>query len=156
MPVKFQRRTPGFALVEALVALVLLSAALAGSALLLVQALRHERIAGERGIALRHAASLADTLRALRRADRQPLQAVTDPGVPPTCPAYPGDCLLELRAASQIDAWRAALVAELPGESVASVDWLPGPPAAYVLSIAWPSAGNAAGPVAPLRLLVQP
>jgi len=82
MPLIGTRPHRGFALVEALVALVVLSIALAGGAALLVQAVRYERAAGERSRGLRHVVSLADSLRALQRADGGPLQAVTGPAAP--------------------------------------------------------------------------
>lgn len=144
----------GFAMVEALVALVLLSVALAGSAILLVQAVRHERAAGERSRALRHAASLADGLRALGRADRQPLQAVTDPGAAASCAVYAEDCLAESRARLHIDRWQAAVSEDMPEGVAAGVSGTPGPSAAYVISVSWPAPGNATGNA--VRLLVEP
>lgn len=60
------RRTCGFTLIEALVALVVMLAGLAGGAIVLVQTLHQERESAWRRAAVRHAASLADELRALR------------------------------------------------------------------------------------------
>ena len=57
-------RTPGFTLVETLVALVVLLAGLAGSTLLLIRTLQHERESAHRRTALRATASLAEELRA--------------------------------------------------------------------------------------------
>jgi Tfp pilus assembly protein PilV len=154
LPVSPRRFEGAFALVEALVALILLSVALAGSAALLVQAVGHERAAGERSRALRHMASLAEALRALRRADGQPLQAVTEPEAEPRCVEVPADCLAESLAAGQIAAWRAAIEADLPAGVLAEVAWVPDPSAAYAVSVSWPAAGP--GPGAAVRLMVQP
>jgi len=143
----------GFALVEALAALILLSVALGGSVALLVQAVRQERTAGERGRALRHAASLADALRALRRSDGQPLQAVTAPGAVAVCPDQPADCILESQAARQIDAWGATLEEDMPSGVEGAVGWVPDAAGAYSISVTWPAAGDA--PEVAVRLLVQ-
>jgi type IV pilus modification protein PilV len=145
---------PGFALVEALVALVLLSVALAASAILLVQAVRHERAAGERSHALRHASSLADVLRALRRVDGQPLQAVTDPSAVPTCAESAQDCLAESVASRQIDDWQDAVAEDMPAGADASVSWTSGPSGAYSVAVSWPAPGN--GPANVVQLLVEP
>ena len=145
---------PGFALVEALVALVLLSVALAVSAILLVQAVRHERAAGERSRALRHATSLADVLRALRRVDGQPLQAVTDPSAVPTCAEFAQDCLAESVASRQIDGWQDAVAEDMPVGAYAGVSWRSGPTSAYSVAVSWPAPGN--GPANVVQLLVEP
>jgi Tfp pilus assembly protein PilV len=154
LPVSPPRLQAAFALVEALVALVLLSVALAGSAALLVQAVGHERAAGERSRALRHMASIAEALRSLRRADGQPLQAVTEPDAEPRCPEDPTDCLSEARAAVQIDEWREVIEADLPAGVAAHVAWVPMPSAAYSVTVSWPATGP--GPGAAVRLMVQP
>ena len=143
-----------FALIEALVALVLLSVALGGSAALMVQALREERVAGERSRAVRHVESLAEALRTLRRADGLPLQAVAAPGTPPACSTFPQDCVLDALAAEQLQAWRAAVQTDMPTGTMAEVGWLPDPTAAYVLALSWPAPGHGAD--AAVRLVVQP
>ena len=144
----------GFALVEALVALVLLSVALAVSAILLVQAVRHERAAGERSRALRHATSLADVLRAVRRADGQPLQAVTDPSAVPTCAQTAQDCLAESVARRQIAGWLDAVAGDMPAGADAGVSWASGPSAAYSIAVSWPAPGE--GPANVVQLRVEP
>jgi len=154
MPVKGSQRYPGFAVVEALVALVLLSVALAGSAVLLVQAVRHERSAGERGRALRHVASLADALRALQRTDGEPLQAVRDPGSGASCTTHPEDCIAEAEAGQQLEEWRTAVAADMPAGAAAGVQWLPAPGAAYSISVTWPTPGG--DPGGAVQLLVDP
>ena len=147
-------RQSAFALIEALVALVLLSVALGGSVVLLVQALRAERLAGERSRAVRHAASLADTLRALRRADGRPLQAVVEPGNTPTCATDPMDCVLDDLAAGELEAWRTAAEADMPAGTAVEVSWLPEPAAGYVVALSWPAQGG--GTDDSVRIMVQP
>jgi len=154
MPLIDTRPRHGFALVEALVALVLLSIALAGSAVLLVQAVRHERAAGERSRALRHVASLADALRALQRADGGPLQAVTGPGSPPGCAAFPRDCALESEAAQLISDWRAVTEGDMPSGATAEVNWLDAAPPSYSVSVSWAAPGS--GQDTAVQLLVDP
>jgi prepilin-type N-terminal cleavage/methylation domain-containing protein len=144
----------GFALVEALVALVLLSVALAGSAVLLVQAVRHERAASERSRALRHVASLSDVLRALQRADGEPLQALAAPGSTPDCSGSPLDCAAESEAAQMVADWQVATEDDMPSGAIASVTWLETPPASYSVSVSWPGPG--AGPGSAVQLLVDP
>jgi prepilin-type N-terminal cleavage/methylation domain-containing protein len=145
---------PGFALIEALVALVLLAVALAGSAVLLVQAVHHERNAGERSRALRHVASLAEVLRALARADGQPLQAVADPAAVPSCVDYAQDCLAESQARQQIDGWHVAVAGDMPAGVAAEVAWAPDPSAAYAIAVSWPASGGVFDNA--VRLLVEP
>jgi len=154
MPLIGTRPHRGFALVEALVALVVLSIALAGGAALLVQAVRYERAAGERSRGLRHVVSLADSLRALQRADGGPLQAVTGPGSPPGCAAFPRDCALESEAAQLISDWRAATVGDMPSGAAAEVNWLDAPPSSYSVSVSWPAPGS--GQDTAVQLLVDP
>jgi prepilin-type N-terminal cleavage/methylation domain-containing protein len=62
-----RRRPRGFTLVEALVALALMLAALAGAGLVLGRSIQHERESGTRRAAIRLAGSLAEELRALDR-----------------------------------------------------------------------------------------
>lgn len=144
----------GFALVEALVALVLLSVALAGSAVLLVQAVRHERAASERSRALRHVASLSDALRALQRADGAPLQALAAPGSTPDCSDSPPDCAAESEAAQLVTDWKVATEDDMPSGAAASVTWLDTPPASYSVSVSWPVPGTGSSPA--VLLLVDP
>ena len=151
---KHQARRPGFALIESLVAITLLSAGLAGSAALLVQTLRQQHAATYRAIALRQAVSLADALRVLRRADGRPLQAVTSPGAMPACAPAPDDCMLERSARRQIDDWQAATAALLPTGSMAQVTLLPISPIAYLVRLTWRVPGESAA--AALQLVVEP
>ncbi|HEU4517747.1 MAG TPA: prepilin-type N-terminal cleavage/methylation domain-containing protein [Steroidobacteraceae bacterium] len=109
----------GFTLVEALVALSLMLACLAGAGIVLGRSIQHERESGTRRTAIRLAASLADELRAL---DREPASSI-----PVDAPA--------------IRAWSETAAAVLPSGSITRLDLLPGEPAQYRITIEWPVAG---------------
>jgi prepilin-type N-terminal cleavage/methylation domain-containing protein len=114
-----RRRTRGFTLIEALVALSLMLMGLAGTGLALGRSLQHERESAHRRAALRLAASLADELRAL---DRDTFETL-EPDVP------------------AIAAWTAAVLAVLPVGSSAHVEPDEGTPPGYLIHVAWPVAG---------------
>lgn len=149
-----RRRPRGFTLPEALVALTLLSAGLAATSVMLVQAMRHEREAACRTAAVRLAGSLAEQLRLLRRSDGLPLQSLAEAGESVACAADAGDCALELEAARVLAAWRARVTADLPEGSAGSVAVLDEAAPSYLIRIEWPDPG-AAGRSA-LRLAVEP
>jgi len=113
------RHDRGFTLVEALVALALMLAGLAGAGLALGRSIQHERESGNRRAALRLAASLADELRAL---DRDAFASLE-----PDAPA--------------IAAWSAAVAAALPSGTTASVERDEETPEGYLIRIEWPVAG---------------
>lgn len=117
----------GFTLVEALVALALLLAGLAGAGIVLGNSIQYERESGSRRAALRLAASLADELRAL---DRDAFSSL-----PPDAP--------------EIEAWSAAVAAALPAGATAVVEPEGATPGHYLIRIEWPVAG-----VGPQRLLL--
>ena len=112
--------TRGFTLIEALVALALMLAGLAGGSLLLLQSVQYERESSNRRAAIRLAASLADELRALDRGDGMPLTEDS--------PA--------------IVAWVAAVESALPAGSTARVQINRANPAGYRIEIEWPVAGS--------------
>ena len=145
---------PGFALLETLVALTLLSSSLAATGILLIQAMQQEREAASRTAAVRLASSLADQLRSLRRSDGRPLQAVTDPAELPACNSAPGDCQLELTAAQALAAWRTSVVASLPEGSTSRLVLLDADAPSYLIQVEWPSPGAVDPSV--LRLAVEP
>ncbi len=113
------RNAAGFTLVEALVALALMLVGLAGAGLTLGRSIQQERESGNRRMALRFAASLADELRALDR------DAFTSLAVD----------------APEIAAWSAAAVAALPAGATASVEQDDATPEGYLIRIEWPVAG---------------
>jgi len=113
-------RSPrGFTLIEAMVALALMLAGLAGAGLVLLQSIQHERESSHRRAANRFAGSLAEELRAFRRGDGTPL---------------PVD-------APFIVDWIATVEAALPAGSVAGVEADGEAPAHYRVTIEWPAAG---------------
>jgi prepilin-type N-terminal cleavage/methylation domain-containing protein len=109
----------GFTLVEALVALVLMLVGLAGAGIVLGRSIQYERESGTRRMAIRLAGSLAEELRAL---DREPAGSI-----PADAPA--------------LRAWTESAIASLPAGSVARVDFAPGIPDRYRITIEWPVAG---------------
>lgn len=114
-------RSPrGFTLIEAMVALALMLAGLAGAGLVLLQSIQHERESSHRRAANRLAGSLAEELRAFRRRDGTPL---------------PVD-------APFIADWIAAVESALPAGSVARVEVSGATPAHYRVTIEWPAAGG--------------
>jgi prepilin-type N-terminal cleavage/methylation domain-containing protein len=114
-----RRHARGFTLIEALVALALMLAGLAGAGLVLGRSVQHERESGTRRAAIRLAGSLAEELRAL---DRDAADSV-----PPDAPA--------------IRDWSAAAAASLPAGSSTEVAVEAGLPARYLITIEWPVAG---------------
>jgi Tfp pilus assembly protein PilV len=113
------RVSAGFTLVEALVALALMLAGLAGAGIVLGRSVQHERESGTRRTAIRLAGSLAEELRAL---DRDP--AASLPGDSPT-----------------LLAWSEAAAASLPVGAIARVEITAGSPAGYRIIVEWPVAG---------------
>lgn len=109
----------GFTLLEALVALALMLAGLAGAGIVLGRSIQQERDSGSRRAAIRLAGSLADELRAL---DRDAVASLA-----PDAPA--------------IAAWSAAARAALPAGSSATVQTEAGAPTRYRITIEWPVAG---------------
>ena len=113
------RAARGFTLVEALVALALMLAGIAGAGIVLGQSIQYERESSNRRAALRLASSLAEELRALDR-----------------------DALASLPAdAPALLAWSAAAAATLPAGSAARVELDAATPGRYLVRIEWPVAG---------------
>ncbi|MEX1994274.1 MAG: prepilin-type N-terminal cleavage/methylation domain-containing protein [Steroidobacteraceae bacterium] len=109
----------GFTLIEALVALALMLAGLAGASLVLLQSIQHERESSHRRAANRLAGSLAEELRAHHRG---------------------GDAPLPVDAPFIVE-WIAAVESALPAGSMARVEVDGETPAAYRIAIEWPAAG---------------
>lgn len=114
------RQADGFSLVETMIALAVLLGGIAGASLLLLQCLQYERESSNRRSTLRLAGSLAEELRAHRRADGEPLASDS--------PA--------------IVAWIADAEAALPAGSTARVDVEGARPARYSIQIEWPVTGR--------------
>jgi len=113
------RPSRGFTLIEAMVALALMLAGLAGASLVLLQSIQHERESSHRRTANRLAGSLAEELRAFKRGDGTPL---------------PVD-------APFIVDWIATVESVLPAGSMARVEAGGAAPEHYQLTIEWPAAG---------------
>jgi Tfp pilus assembly protein PilV len=109
----------GFTLVEAMVALGIMLAGIAGCSLLLMRSVQHERESATRRAAVGLAGSLAEELRASRSPGRAP-------------PASDAPVILE---------WRAAVLAALPVGADASVDPAGTEPPGFRITIAWPVSG---------------
>ncbi len=109
----------GFSLIEAMVALALLLAGLAGASLLLLQCVQCERESSNRRAAIRFMGSLAEELRALR----------------------PGTGAIAADDAA-IAAWIADVESVLPAGSSAGVEVAAMRPTRYSIRIAWPVAGG--------------
>ena len=114
-----RRPSCGFTLVEALVALALMLAGLAGAGIVLGRSIQYERESGTRRAVIRLAGSLADELRAL---DRELVDSI-----PVDAPA--------------LAEWSENAIAILPAGSAARVEIAPGVPAQYRITIEWPVAG---------------
>lgn len=114
-----ERRLHGFSLIEALVALVVMLAGLAGGAIVLLQTLHQERESAWRRSALRHAVSLAEELRALRGHAAAPAGADT----------------------AAIASWTAAVLATLPDGASAAVSAAEDT-GVLRITIAWPGASG--------------
>jgi type IV pilus modification protein PilV len=132
----------GFTLIEALVAIAILVAGLAGSAALLLRTIQQERESGSRRAALRIATSMADQLRAIRRPDGRALLAITGIEAATACADQPASCSSE-QAAEQLRAtWATEAARSLPqGAAVSVVAPDPLVPE-YLISIDWPATGS--------------
>jgi Tfp pilus assembly protein PilV len=113
------RRLRGFTLIEALVGLALMLAGLAGAGIVLLQSVQYERESSGRRSAMRLAASLADELRALVRADGS--------AIPPDDPA--------------LIAWLDSVRTSLPNGANATIEPDEALPVTYTVTIEWPVAG---------------
>ena len=132
----------GFTLIEALIAIAIMIAGLAGSAALLLQTVRQERESGSRRAAIRIAASMADQLRAVRRPDGQAVLAIS--GIEPAvaCAEHQTSCEAERAADRLRAAWAAEVALALPQGAAARVR-VPNPLVPeYLISIDWPAIGG--------------
>jgi type II secretory pathway pseudopilin PulG len=115
-----RRGMRGFTLIEALIALALTLAGVAGATVLLLQGVQHERESATRRNALRLAGSLAEELRSASRGDGTALAA----------------------DAPVIVAWRELARSVLPAGAEARAEPVGAEPAAYRITIDWPVAGS--------------
>ncbi|MDH4258982.1 MAG: prepilin-type N-terminal cleavage/methylation domain-containing protein [Gammaproteobacteria bacterium] len=137
-----KRPARGFTLPEALIAIAVMVAGLAGSTAMLLQTVRQERESSNHRAAIRIAASIADQLRAIRRPDELPVLAIagTDPDA--ACAGYPASCAPERAAERLRITWAAEAVLTLPHGSTVAVS-VPDPRvSAYLISVRWPATGG--------------
>lgn len=133
----------GFTLVEALVALVVLSVGLLGIAGLHLEGLRAGRAALYRTSAVTLAADMADRIRANRTAGAA--YAGEGPGADGGCVNGADDCTPGQLAADDWFRWRADVEGRLPPGAGALIEVAPaGPDAtAYTITLRWPEIGQA-------------
>jgi len=130
----------GFSLIEALVALIVLSVGMLGIAALYGQGLSAARTALYRTIAVYLAAEMADRIRANRLA-RAGYDAA---GAPNACgPGGGTDCTPAQLAASDKLVWSTLVGRELPG-GVGTVVFTPGTPPTYTITVRWQDVTGAA------------
>jgi type IV pilus assembly protein PilV len=127
------RRASGFTLVEVLIALVVLSIGMLGIAALYLESLRASRSALVRTEAVTLASDIADRI----RANRNPLNAYDCGG---TCDAGEGGNAI---AIADINGWRAAVAAELPGgtTSITFVAAAANATSIYTVTVGWTEIG---------------
>ena len=127
-------RPSGFTLVEALVALVVLSVGLLGIAALYVETLRANRTALHRTEAVNLATDIADRM----RSNRNPANAYACGS--PCDPAAGGNDIAD----DDLDDWVDQIETRLPGGTAEVTYTAPGAntPAAYVVDISWDEVGQ--------------
>ena len=154
MTIRVRRRCleRGYTLVEALVALVLLSAGLLVATASVLQAVRMERESATRSAALRVASSLAEDLRALPRPDGRALLAPTGIEVATACADHPASCAAEVAAAARFAEFLARVALTLPAGTAGQVEVPDVRRPAYRIELRWPAA---AGETLLLRLAVD-
>jgi type IV pilus assembly protein PilV len=131
------RPARGYTLVEALVALVLLTSGLLAAAATVLQALRHERAASDRAAALRVASSLAEDLRAAPRPDGTALLAVTGLAPAEACAGHPPSCPAEAAAAAALEDAAAQARQALPQGADVSVEVPAAGRPSYRIEVRW-------------------
>ncbi|MEQ1579799.1 MAG: type IV pilus modification protein PilV [Steroidobacteraceae bacterium] len=138
-------RARGFTLVEALVALVVLSIGMLGIAALYVESLRAGRTALIRTEAVNLAASMADRIRANRLGAATYAKAVDDTGAFDGNCEEGGDsasCTPDVMANHDKAVWNAEIVQALPG-GTAQIDYDgTTTPDSYVITVSWVEAGQ--------------
>jgi type IV pilus assembly protein PilV len=126
------RTESGFSLIEALVALIVLSTGMIGIAALYGQGLGAARTALNRTIAVNLAAEMADRIRANRvaRAEYNGAAAATD------CGPGGAQCTPAQLAAFDKRVWSTLVGQQLPG-GVGTVAFMPGTPPTYTITVSW-------------------
>ena len=138
------RRAAGFSLIEALVALVVLSVGLLGIAALYVTSVSTGRTASLRTQAVLLAADLADRIRANRTGGPTYDDAISAAGAfNASCLQGGGGCTPAQMANEDKAEWLALIAARLPG-AIPTVTVVAGVPNSYTIILAWvePGIGN--------------
>lgn len=142
-----KRRNGGFTLVEAMVALIVLSVGLLGIAALYVETLRANRTSLHRTEAVNLATDIADRMRSNRLpADAYNCNGACDPAAPPAS--------ANAIAIADLTDWVTQVQAQLPG-GTADLTYTAATattPAAYVVAIGWNEVGQATPATYQLRI----
>lgn len=145
----------GFTMVEALVALVVLSIGLLGIAALYLDSLRAGRTAIYRTQAVNLAADFADRLRANRQGILDYATAYTDTHAAVAACETTAGCTPAEMAQTDLARWKDSLAQLLPGgegEVQVIAPALAGDPANYVITVRWTEVGEPAPVQYQLRL----
>jgi type IV pilus assembly protein PilV len=143
-------RQSGFSIVEALVALVVLSVGMLGIAALYVESLRAGRTAVYRTQAVNLASDMADRIRANRNALTNWALAAADTPATQGCVAGTANCSAAQLAQDDKARWRLAIQQQLPGNPTANprtpygtvqVDTAPVPDQ-YTITVIWSEPGQ--------------
>jgi type IV pilus assembly protein PilV len=137
-----ERRQGGFSLVEALVALVVLSVGMLGIAALYVESLRSGRTALLRTQAVTLAADMADRIRANRSGGIAYEAIVTSANTNAACAPLGAGCTPAALASHDKAVWLGAIEFALPG-GTGTIDFDgTTTPATYTITISWTEAGQ--------------
>lgn len=136
------RRQTGFSLVEALVALLVLSIGMLGIAALYVESLRSGRTALLRTQAVTLASDMADRIRANRQGRTEYGTTVTSADTNTACAPGGAGCTTAQLAHHDKAIWLGAIEAALPGASgtIAVDDTTT--PVTYTVTVSWAEAGQ--------------
>lgn len=134
-------RQAGFSMVEALVALVVLSVGMLGIASLYVVSLRSSGSAISRTQAVNLASDLADRIRANRSAGNAYAAVVStddEPTAVDSCIGQTVICDPATMAAYDLEVWRQQLIATMPGGTTGAVSVVgTSSPRTYTITIEW-------------------
>jgi type IV pilus assembly protein PilV len=137
-------RMAGFSMVEALVALVVISVGMLGIAGLYLSSLQAGRSANLRVQAVNLASDLGDRIRANKSGLVNYNMAAGGTGVPHTC-STPTACTVAFVAENDLFVWSNAVKAALPVGATGAVTFLDNPdpePDRYTIIVTWREAGS--------------
>jgi type IV pilus assembly protein PilV len=135
-------RAAGFSLVEALVALVVLSIGMLGIAALHVEGLRSSRTALTRTTAVALASDIADRIRANRAAKTEYEAVVTSADTDANCEPAGAGCLPAELAHHDKALWLGSIESALPGGTGMIDCDDTNVPATYTITISWSEVGS--------------